>query len=59
MIENNLNNNINKLSIIPKEEDTFESINIIKESNNYNILTRELNNNQRTINNAYSIALSI
>ena len=41
MIENNLNNNINKLSIIPKEEDTFESINIIKESNNYNILTRE------------------
>ena len=41
MIENNLNNNINKLSIIPKEEDTFESINIIKEYNNYNILTRE------------------
>ena len=41
IIENNLNNNINKLSIIPKEEDTFESINIIKESNNYNILTRE------------------
>ena len=41
MIENNLNNNINKFSIIPKEEDTFESINIIKESNNYNILTRE------------------
>jgi len=38
--------------------------NYIKERKNtiieriYNILTRELNNNQRTINNAYSIALS-
>ena len=39
--ENNINNNIGKLSIIPKEEETFESINIIKESDNNNILTKE------------------
>ena len=45
LIENNfnINNNNYKLSTIPKEEETFESVNIMKESknNNNNLLTKE------------------